>query len=215
MPEADTYGSWPASGEIDIMESRGNGVLYPKGGKDVYSSTLHWGKQKPRIETTSELMGLTSKSGPSAQTDAYWRTNAGRALRRTDYTKAFHTFGLEWSEKYLFTYIDSRLQQVLYVDFHKEDMWTKGEFTQKTENQTLLENPWVNAKRGGKDKGNGNGNNAPFDQKFFLILNVAVGSRNGWFLDGVGDKPWVDAGNSAGDFYRGMSLLHDHFYLRD
>lgn len=24
MPEADVYGSWPASGEIDIMESKGN-----------------------------------------------------------------------------------------------------------------------------------------------------------------------------------------------
>jgi len=24
MPEASVYGAWPASGEIDIMESRGN-----------------------------------------------------------------------------------------------------------------------------------------------------------------------------------------------
>lgn len=24
MPEASVYGDWPASGEIDIMESRGN-----------------------------------------------------------------------------------------------------------------------------------------------------------------------------------------------
>jgi len=48
MPEDSVYGSWPASGEIDIMESRGNDVYYnfsgvPRG-RDVYSSSLHWGK---------------------------------------------------------------------------------------------------------------------------------------------------------------------------
>jgi hypothetical protein len=43
MPVNDTYGQWPASGEIDIMESRGNSISYPLGGIDAYSSTLHWG----------------------------------------------------------------------------------------------------------------------------------------------------------------------------
>lgn len=44
MPENDTYGPWPASGEIDIAESRGNGVDYPLGGRDAVSTTLHWGE---------------------------------------------------------------------------------------------------------------------------------------------------------------------------
>jgi hypothetical protein len=47
MPEDSVYGPWPASGEIDIMESRGNDVSYnvdgQDRGRDVYSSTLHWG----------------------------------------------------------------------------------------------------------------------------------------------------------------------------
>jgi beta-glucanase (GH16 family) len=43
MPVNSTYGTWPASGEIDIMESRGNAINYPLGGIDSYSSTLHWG----------------------------------------------------------------------------------------------------------------------------------------------------------------------------
>jgi hypothetical protein len=43
MPENDTYGPWPASGEIDISESRGNTVDYPNGGRDMMLSTLHWG----------------------------------------------------------------------------------------------------------------------------------------------------------------------------
>lgn len=32
-----------------------------------------------------------------------------------------------------------------------------------------------------------------FDQKFYLILNVAVGSTNGWWTDGSQGKPWVDS----------------------
>lgn len=36
--------------------------------------------------------------------------------------------------------------------------------------------------------------NAPFDKPFYLILNVAIGSQNGWFRDAVGGKPWVDGG---------------------
>lgn len=43
MPKDSVYGEWPKSGEIDIMESRGNSVGYD-GGRDVYFSTLHWGK---------------------------------------------------------------------------------------------------------------------------------------------------------------------------
>jgi beta-glucanase (GH16 family) len=42
MPENSTYGEWPKSGEIDIMESRGNTPGYSAGGRDVYTSTLHW-----------------------------------------------------------------------------------------------------------------------------------------------------------------------------
>ena len=44
MPESDTYGPWPNSGEIDIMETRGNAASYTAGGRDRYSSALHWGK---------------------------------------------------------------------------------------------------------------------------------------------------------------------------
>jgi len=43
MPEDSVYGAWPASGEIDVMESRGNADGYPTGGINAMSSTLHWG----------------------------------------------------------------------------------------------------------------------------------------------------------------------------
>lgn len=37
----------------------------------------------------------------------------------------------------------------------------------------------------------------PFDQDFYLILNVAVGGTNGWFEDGIADKPWVNESPTA------------------
>lgn len=44
LPAHYQYGNWPASGEIDLVESRGNGPEYPAGGYDKVASTLHWGK---------------------------------------------------------------------------------------------------------------------------------------------------------------------------
>lgn len=166
MPERDLYGPWPASGEIDILESRGNSWEYKEGGNNIASSALHW--------------------GPDPANDAWWRTNNKRQALKTTYADKFHTFGLEWSQKYLFTYVDSRLLQVLYTNFD-EPMWDRGSFPEASANGTRLEDPW-------SQTGN---NNAPFDQPFYLIMNVAVGGTNGWFEDGEDGKPWLDGSDNA------------------
>lgn len=47
-----------------------------------------------------------------------------------------------------------------------------------------IPNPWA-----------GGSKMAPFDQEFFIILNVAVGGTNGFFsdyMDNLGGKPWVN-----------------------
>ncbi|CAD0025684.1 unnamed protein product [Aureobasidium pullulans] len=149
LPKDNVYGAWPRSGEIDIMESRGNNHTYAQGGNNVMSSTLHW--------------------GPNSANDGWWLNNNKHAALHTTYSKGFHTFGLEWSEKYVFTYVDSRLLQVI------------------DSNGTALMNPWAAT---GKD-------NTPFDQDFYLILNVAVGGTNGWFEDGASGKPWTDGSGLA------------------
>mmetsp|Transcript_9153 Transcript_9153/g.1364 ORF Transcript_9153/g.1364 Transcript_9153/m.1364 type:complete len:98 (+) Transcript_9153:370-663(+) len=46
LPTSNAYGGWPASGEIDIVESRGN-VGYPAGGPESIGSTLHFGPGWP------------------------------------------------------------------------------------------------------------------------------------------------------------------------
>jgi beta-glucanase (GH16 family) len=46
LPLREAYGAWPSSGEIDIMESRGNRKLTVDGvniGVEQTGSTLHYG----------------------------------------------------------------------------------------------------------------------------------------------------------------------------
>ena len=166
MPVKDTYGPWPRSGEIDIMESRGNNYTYSQGGNNIFSSALHW--------------------GPNPANDAWWRTNNKRTALHTTYAAGSHTFGLEWSEKYIFTYVDTRLLQVLYFDFDSP-LYARGNFPLSDSNGTSLVDPW-------SQTGNPS---TPFDQDFYLILNVAVGGTNGWFQDGQAGKPWVDQSPTA------------------
>ena len=166
LPVDNVYGPWPESGEIDIVESRGNNYTYAQGGNNIISSALHW--------------------GPNPTNDAWWRTNVKRNALHTTFSASTHTFGMEWSEKYLFTYIDTRLLQVLYTNFDTP-LWQQGNFPLSDSNGTSIVDPWSQT---GRDQ-------TPFDQDFYLILNVAVGGTNGWFQDGQSGKPWVDASPTA------------------
>lgn len=171
MPVDDAYGAWPRSGEIDILESRGNNYTYEQGGNNIASSALHW--------------------GPDTANDGWWRTNNKRPALHTTYSAGFNTFGLEWSQKYLFTYVNSRLLQVMYTSFDQH-LFDRGSFPTANSNGSFLENPWSKSPN----------NNAPFDQRFFLILNVAVGGTNGWFEDSKSGKPWLDGSvNAKKDFW--------------
>ncbi|KAJ0122983.1 hypothetical protein J7T55_011444 [Diaporthe amygdali] len=166
MPVNDTYGPWPASGEIDIAESRGNNHTHPQGGNNAVSSALHW--------------------GPDTDTDRWWQTFKKRTARHSVYSEGFNTFGVEWSQKYLFTYLNNRLMMVMYTPFAKS-MWKRGKFPYANSNGTALQDPWSQT---GRD-------NTPFDQEFYLILNLAVGGTNGWFKDGKSGKPWLDTSKNA------------------
>lgn len=55
-------------------------------------------------------------------------------------------------------------------------------------------NPWIN---GGPD--------APYDQEFFIIMNVAVGGTSGWFQESP-SKPWHnEAQFPIRDFWNGRN----------
>ena len=87
-----------------------------------------------------------------------------------------------------YMYIDSRLHLSVDLRFN-QPFFERGDFPQVITNgteQIVLQNPWKYGP-----------NSAPFDQQFYLILNVAVGGTNGWFPDGAGDKPWLDGSLST------------------
>ena len=103
LPRLNQYGDWPASGEIDIMESRGNPPSYAPGGYDTFGSTLHW--------------------GPSWNQDSWSKTHAEK--KGVDLTANFHIYGLVWSEKYIGTYLDSPDNKVLDFTIN-ESFWQLG-----------------------------------------------------------------------------------------
>jgi hypothetical protein len=74
----------------------------------------------------------------------------------------------------------------MYTYFN-EPFWKYGQFPLSDSNGTRLEDPWSYT---GRDS-------TPFDQDFYLILNVAVGGTNGWFKDGASGKPWLDGSATA------------------
>ena len=116
LPENEEYGGWPASGEIDIMESRGNDASCAAGGRNKFASTLHWGP-----DWTSNRYDLTTKQYTAPE----------------DLSDDFHVYGLMWTESRIFTYIDDPANIVLDVDLSTESFWDKGGFADEGR-----DNPW-------------------------------------------------------------------------
>lgn len=115
LPRWNNYGNWPASGEIDIVESRGNAPGYQFGGRDKFGSTLHW--------------------GPDWSTDAWSKAHSEHSAS-ADLSNDFHVYGLIWNETYMGTYIDTEDQVVLSYPI-KESFWAAGGWG------TSRDNPWL------------------------------------------------------------------------
>jgi len=173
LPVDNTYGPWPISGEIEIMEARGNGPEYAKQGANYVRGSLNW--------------------GPLTWLNAVAKTYGWWTLRRGSYDQDFHTYALEWDKDFMRIYVDTRLHHLLDLRFD-HSFFERGDFPAVVQNGSeavILQNPWVNGT-----------NSAPFDQPFYLILDLAIGGTNGWFPDGS-EKPWLDGSSTAmGDFWR-------------
>ena len=94
MPAYNSYGTWPASGEIDLVESRGNRNMFHNGehiGTQEAGSTLHYGPY-PALNGWER---------------AHW-------IRRnpSGYDRNFHRYQLEWTPgKYVFISIQHHKSQ--------------------------------------------------------------------------------------------------------
>ncbi|TFK22849.1 concanavalin A-like lectin/glucanase [Coprinopsis marcescibilis] len=177
LPVDNAYGGWPMSGEIDIMEARGNGPRYPYQGSNFVRGSLNW--------------------GPTPSLNAAWKTYGWWWMRRGSFDKEYHTYSLEWDEEFIRIFVDSRLHRMLDLRA-KKSFWDLGEFPRVAHNggdMVVLNNIWANGTK-----------TAPFDQKFYLILDVGVGGTNGWFPDHP-DKPWYDRSPTAMlEFWRAREL---------
>lgn len=147
LPEdTSKYGAWPMSGEIDIVEARGNGPSYPAQGSNYVRSSLNFG---PLPSLYRSLLG--------------WHST-----KQTSYDKGFHTYTLEWTDRFIRMYVDKRTTAMLEVDHlnikgnsKSGSFWSRGKFPLTAQNgssQVVVENIWEKA---------GGGYNAPFDQCMF------------------------------------------------
>lgn len=129
--------------------------------------------------------GSTLHFGPFWPEDPYELTHAESCLSSGSFNDEFHTFGLVWTDTEMYTYVDTPANKVLDLSINVS-FWERGGWNKRAG----LSNPW-----------RGQPNSAPFDQKFYLIFNLAVGGVAGYFPDGMGGKPWSDkSSNAARDF---------------
>jgi len=129
LPQDDKYGGWAASGEIDILEARGQ-----KPGEIL--GTLHFGSRWPANAEASKTHML--KDGGTIA--------------------VFHVYALEWEPGEIRWFVDGD-------KFATQSSWwssskSDGANGAKPARDAEL-NPWP----------------APFDQPFYLVMNVAVGGK--------------------------------------
>ncbi|OSX62213.1 glycoside hydrolase family 16 protein [Postia placenta MAD-698-R-SB12] len=173
LPVNNTYGNWPMSGEIDLMEARGNSPAYPAQGTNYVRASLNYGVL-PGVQT--HLFG-------------WWED------KRSAFSEQFHTYALEWTDGWMRLYVDSRLQAMMNIKITGKggkSFYDQGNYpstaTNGSNTEVVVQDIWSEA---------GGGPNAPYDQEFYLILDVAAGGTSGWFPDNVGGKPWYDGSATA------------------
>lgn len=108
LPTNLKYGTWPRSGEIDLVETRGNrNYVNHKGeqlGVEHTSSTLHFG---PAWDQNGYQTATYSKHTPRYQ----------------GYNKGFHKFQMEWKPEYILFSVDDEEYGRVVVD---KGFWERG-----------------------------------------------------------------------------------------
>lgn len=150
LPTDEVYGGWPKSGEIDIVESVNLKVADANGNveRNVYG-TLHYGRDWPNNESSGKPYLLPNDENPADD---------------------FHTYAIEWQEGEIRWYIDD----YLYQTQRRSEVRTNS----KDQPVGLSHQGWFAEYF---DQGTGelttHWDNAPFDQDFHLLLNLAVGGN--------------------------------------
>lgn len=119
LPSSTLNGKgWPWSGEIDIMENKGNQ-------SNIVSSTLH-------------------SAGDANQTYSYY---VSKEATTSSSVANWHTYAVDWRNKEISFFVDDILIQRV-----TQDMWRSSNY-------------------------NGYNDGEPFNQRFYIILNLAIGGQ--------------------------------------
>lgn len=117
LPTKSKFGIWPRSGEIDIVESRGNLNLVGADGKQL----------------GVEHVGSAMHFGPSWDKNGYL-TASYSAYEPAGFNNAFHKYQMEWTDKNIkFSVDDVEVGNVVVAD----GFWVRGNFEG--------DNIWANA----------------------------------------------------------------------
>lgn len=105
-------------------------------------------------------------------------TSQKNSLSNLGYNTAFHNYQLEWSPEKITFRVDNQINGEFVPT--EGGFWEQGGFANRS---NAGENPWGS-----------NTKMAPFDQEFYLLINLAVGGNNGYFSDDFvnlnAKKPW-------------------------
>lgn len=150
LPTDEVYGGWPKSGEIDIIEAVNLKVAGEDGVAEAnIHGTLHYGRDWPDNASSGKAYMLPDGTNPADD---------------------FHTYAIEWQEGEIRWYVDGYLYQT--------QMASKVRFNSRGEAAGLSHRGWfaeyfdiVTGELETK------WNSAPFDQRFHLLLNLAVGGN--------------------------------------
>ena len=150
LPTDETYGGWPKSGEIDILEAVNLKTVNDEGvvENQIYG-TLHYGKEWPDNAHSGKAYSIPDGINPADD---------------------FHTYAIEWQEGEIRWYLDDYLyatQRQSQVRYNSKDQAVglahQGWFAEYYNLVSgELSTHW---------------DAAPFDQKFFMIINFAVGGN--------------------------------------
>lgn len=169
-PRVERFGPWPASGEIVMLESRGNRQLFnyfnQSVGVDQITSTLHFGP-------SYDANGWNS---------AQFKKTASKGLNED-----FHVYKMEWREDGFRFLVDDEEYGNVTIDANST-FWELGKFEQKYPEKS---NPWAQHATP----------MSPFDQEFYLTIELAVGGVSDFFSDAFEnreyEKPWVNLSTQA------------------
>ncbi len=129
LPQEEKYGGWPLSGEIDMVEARGQEPTKVLG-------TLHYGSRWPANTHSGKDYVF-----PDKETFA-----------------DFHVYKLEWEPGEIRWYVDDHL-------YSTQSFWWSSNKTDGAKGANPTREADLNAWP------------APFDQPFYLVMNVAVGGK--------------------------------------